>query len=115
MRLGRHGRGGNAAYLSTTFGPEMGARTVLAALGVEVPEKSPEFDVALDSLIIKNAEFKRLAAARKRQDLLDTVLASVPTKPRTDLAIGRMPTPSYDPSSRRTRQYLETGKRLAVG
>jgi hypothetical protein len=82
---------GNAAYLSTTFTPQMGARTVLAALGIEVPEKSEAFDVSLDSLIINNTEFKRLAGARKRQGLLETVLASVPTKPRTDLAIGRMP------------------------
>lgn len=83
--------GGNAAYLETRFSPVLGARTVLATLGIEVPEKSEQYDVDLDKLVINNTEFKRLAAARKRAGLLDTVMASAPTKPRTDLVVGQLP------------------------
>lgn len=81
---------GETARLETSFSPVLQLRTVLAALGVEVPEESPEFAVPLDSLTVNSTEFKRFAAAKKRAGLRELVEAAVPTKPRTELRLDEM-------------------------
>jgi len=84
--------GGNTAYLSTKFSPQISVRSALAVMGIEVPTETPQYEVDLDKLTLNASEFRRLASAKKRAGLLDTVLASAPTKARTELCIGTMPT-----------------------
>jgi hypothetical protein len=79
---------GKTARMNVTHTPVLALRTVLAALGIELPETSPEWDVPLDKLVVNNTEFGRYAKAKKRTGLHETIQASVPTKARTVLKIG---------------------------
>lgn len=79
---------GQTARMQTSHSPQLELRTVMALMGVDLPETSPKFDVPLSSLRINSTEFSRYTKAKARADLKELVMASVPTKARTSLKIG---------------------------
>lgn len=82
---------GKAAMLETSHSRTLPLRTVLATLGVQVPEESPSYSMPLDKLMVGSTDFNRYAKAKKRAGLAEIVQEICPTKARTVLKIGDAP------------------------